>query len=300
MMKRFAITAMAFCAMLCASPTAVAQTDDIPKCKGPVYSTKEVTRRARITARPNYDAIYEAFGRDVQARAVLDVVLCRSGQVTDIKVVEVTPPGIAEFFVKAISILPFKQAELNWHTVSQRQRLEYQINYNHLSTIDGAAAAGRLVESIDIVGHRRLTTKQIFIWIQTRPGEPYSEELLRRDFDAVLATGYFDKLQSRVTIEPGKRGGIAVVFHVVELPLIGEINFDGLPVEQAKIIEALKKENVNLEPGTPYHPASVRKAILVIERFLASIGQGDFKVKTWNVQVPGQKVNITFLISPNQ
>ena len=277
-----------------------AQSFDPSTCHGRVYAAHEVTRRAKITDRPNFDAIIEAFGRDIQARAVLDVVLCRSGRVTDIKVVEASPPEIAEFFVKAISILRFTQAELNWHTVSQRQRLEYQINYRDRTTIDSAAAAGRLVESVEIVGNRRLTANQIFFWIQTRAGDTYSEEQLKRDLEALLASGYFDKTQSRVTIQPAIRGGIAVAFYVFELPLIGEINFEGLKVERSRVIEVLKKENVQLQPDAVYDDVSVKKAMRVIELFLAANGQGNFNVVTRLEYVTAQKVNITFIITPNQ
>ena len=49
----------------------------------------------------------------------------------------------------------------------------------------------------------------------------------------MLATGYFDKTAIRVTIEDAARGGIAVTFYVFELPLIGEINFEGLTIDRS-------------------------------------------------------------------
>lgn len=299
-MKSLRSAALVLFVMSSAATALSAQTRDIPTCRGSIYSAKEVTSRARINEHPNYDAIYEAFGRNIQARAVLDVVLCRSGRVTDIKVIEISPPEIAEFVVKAISILRFTPAELNWHTVSQRQRLEYLINQDNRTPIDSASAAGRLVESADIIGNRRLTAKQIFFWIETRPGDLYSEEQLKRDFDALLVTGYFDKTQTRVTIEDAIRGGVAVVFFVVELPLIGEINFEGLKVERSKVIEALKKENIDLQPEAPYDVESVKKAVRIIKLLLASNGQGDFNVETRNEHVTAMKVNITFVITRNQ
>ena len=157
-----------------------------------------------------------------------------------------------------------------------------------------------MVESVDIIGNRRLTAKQVFFWIETRPGEPYSEEQLKRDFQAVLASGYFDKTQTAAKIEDGVRGGVAVTFEVVELPLIGEINFEGLKVERSRVIEAFNKENVNLQPEAVYDEASVKKAVRVIELLLAENGQGNSDVETRVENVTAQMVNITFIIKPNQ
>ena len=147
--------------MLLASPAAVAQAGDIPTCKGRIYSAKEVTRRARITEHPNYDAILEAFGRWCSKRGSFWMyVLCRSGR-------DLGYQGhrghhrlkSAEWFVKAISLLEFysRGTELP-HGVATAATW-YRINYGDRVTIDSAAAAGRLVESIDIIGNRRLTAK---------------------------------------------------------------------------------------------------------------------------------------------
>lgn len=299
-MKSLRSVALVLFVMSSAATALSAQTRDIPTCRGSIYSTKEVTRRARINEHPNYDAIYEAFGRNIQARAVLDVVLCRSGRVTDIKVIEISPPEIAEFVVKAISILRFTPAELNWHTVSQRQRLEYLINQDNRTPIDSASAAGRLVESVDVIGNRRLTAKQIFFWIETRPGDPYSEEQLKRDFEAVLASGYFDKTQTRVMIEDGVRGGVRVIFEVVELPVIGEVNFENLKVERSVVLAALKKEQIDLQPGKPYDVATLKSAVRIIKLVIAEIGQTNSNVETKVENVSATKVNLTFVITPNQ
>ena len=181
-----------------------------------------------------------------------------------------------------------------------RFELVYGPNEPGIKDVTATDAAKRLVESVDIIGNRRLTTKQILSWIETRPGEPYSEEQLKRDFEAILATGYFDKTQTAATIEDGVRGGVAVTFEVVELPLIGEIKFEGLKVERSRVIEAFHKENVKLQPEAVYDEVSVKKAVRVIKLVLAENGQGNSDVETRVENVTAQKVNITFVIKPNQ
>lgn len=278
--------------------TTSAQVDK--KCSGRVYGAREVTKPARIIEGPKLNVgLLEPLAR---ARFVLEAVLCRSGQVTDIRVIEGISREINEFARAAVSMVKFDPAELRWHSVSTRMSFELHFGPNEpgIKVLTSADVGGRLVESVDIIGNRRLTAKQVFFWIETRPGEPYSEEQLKRDFQAVLASGYFDKTQSAAKIEDGVRGGVAVTFEVVELPLIGEINFEGLKVERSRVIEAFNKENVKLQPEAVYDEASVKKAVRVIELFLASIGQGNSKVETRFERVTAMKVNITFVITPNQ
>ncbi len=270
-------------------------------CSGRVFNGSEVTKQARILQRPNYDIVHKLVGPGTRGRLVLEAVLCRSGHVTNIRVIEGMSPKIDEFARAAIYTVKFHPAEYRWHSVSQKMQFELRFGPDPgIKVLTSADVGGRLVESVDIIGNRRLTAKQIFFWIETRPGDLYSEEQLKRDFDALLVTGYFDKTQARVTIEDAIRGGVAVVFFVVELPLIGEINFEGLKVERSKVIEALKKENVDLQPETPYDVESVKKAVRVIELFLAANGQGDSNVEIRAEHVTAQKVNITFVIKPNQ
>ena len=45
----------------------------------------------------------------------------------------------------------------------------------------------RLVESVEIQGNRRLRRDDILYYVQTRPGDPYNEQQVQRDFQAILA-----------------------------------------------------------------------------------------------------------------
>ena len=61
----------------------------------------------------------------------------------------------------------------------------------------------RLVEEVDIIGNRRLRKEDIIYYIQTRAGEPYNPAQVERDLQAILSLGFFDKVDTRVTIEDG-------------------------------------------------------------------------------------------------
>lgn len=294
MVNRFARVVFILLAMLPAS----AQVDK--KCSGRVYGSREVTKRARIIEGPKLNV--GLFDPVAPARFVLEAVLCRSGQVTDIRVIEGMSPEINEFARAAVSLVEFEPAELRWHSVSQKMRFELEFGPNEpgIKVFTAIDAANRLVESVDLTGYRRLTTKEIFSWIQTRPGDPYNEEKLKRDFESLLATGYFDKTQTRAVIEDGVRGGVRVIFEVVELPVIGEVHFENLKVERSVVRAALMKEQIDLRPGKPYDVATVKRAVRIIKLVIAEIGQTNSNVETKVENVSATKVNITFVITPNQ
>jgi hypothetical protein len=303
MKKKFNLLGwLAVFSLFAASAPAQSRIVDGGKCSGQIYDAREVTRRARITKQPDFKVIYEAFGRGVHARVSLEAVLCRSGQATDIRVTESAPPNVGEFVAAAVSQIRFTPAELNWHTVSQRQKFEFSINEDGVDDgakeISAADAAGRAIERLEIVGNRRITEKQILAWIKTRPGDVYNSDQITRDFSALLATGYFDKLRSRVTAEDGVRSGIGLIFFVVELPLISEIRFDGLKqVDRATILRALLEAHIDLRKGAVFDSAQMKLAIRVIKDLLAARGFPNAKVELQTETVDAATLSLTFVMS---
>src|SRR5687768_17802607 len=81
----------------------------------------------------------------------------------------------------------------------------------------------RVVESVDIIGNRRLRKDDILYYVQTRLGDVYNPAQVQRDLQALLSYGFFDKVETRVTEEVGPRGGVVITFYVKELPLLREI-----------------------------------------------------------------------------
>src|SRR5207302_3272420 len=86
----------------------------------------------------------------------------------------------------------------------------------------------RVVENVDVIGNRRLRKDDIIYYIQTRTGDTYNPAQVERDLQTILALGFFDKTETRVTIEDGPRGGVIVTFNVKELPIVRDIQFEGL------------------------------------------------------------------------
>lgn len=188
------------------------------KCGGQIYEPKEVSLRPKITSKPSPGFSAEALAHNVRGRVVLSAVLCRSGKVTDVQVIESLPFGMTEKAIEAARAIEFEPAQKNGRRVSEIFRLEY--NFGYLGDKGSPAqepTAGRLVETIEITGLRSRQSQEIMALLKTRTGEPYNAEQVIADFQSLLALGFFDKNESRVRIEDGIRGGIKVVFDLAEL-----------------------------------------------------------------------------------
>ncbi|MDQ3820722.1 MAG: hypothetical protein M3362_23975, partial [Acidobacteriota bacterium] len=134
------------------------------------------------------------------------------------------------------------------------------------------AQSQQLVESVNIVGNRRNRTEDLLYWIQTKPQEPYNPEQVQRDLQALLALGFFEKSSARVEVTPGERG-VVVTFYVTELPIIRDIQFEGLhSVGESDVLKAFRERRVGVSKEAIYDPVKVQNAVRVLKELLAARG----------------------------
>jgi hypothetical protein len=264
------------------------------KCPQPVYAAQDVGRRAKIYEPPDFSGVTEAF-RGFRGRVRLEAVLCRTGQVTDIRIIEGSSPAVNEFVSAAVSLIRFVPAELKLHSVSQDIQFAFEISNGEVKEIPVSQTNGQLVEGVTVLGNRRFTAKQVLEGLQARAGEPYDEAQVKLDFKKLLATGQFDKLTSRVFIQDGLRGGVGVYFELHELPVIGVVSFEGLTIDPRLVRNAWKDAQVNLQTGEPYTPEAGKAAIRVIKQLIDSMALNYSRVELRTEPLPST-VNLTFVI----
>jgi outer membrane protein insertion porin family len=161
-----------------------------------------------------------------------------------------------------------------------------------------AQQSQRLVESVDITGNRRLRKDDILYWVQTRPGDPFNAQQVERDLQAILALGFFDKTSTRVFTEEGARGGVNVVFEVKELPIIRDLQFEGLKsVPESDVLKAFRERRVGVSKESIYDPVKVNNAIRVLKELLASKGHPNATVEKKLDEVSATSTALTFLIN---
>lgn len=156
----------------------------------------------------------------------------------------------------------------------------------------------RLVENVDIEGNRRLRDEDILYYVQTRPGDVYNPQQVERDFQAILALNFFDKAQSRVSIVDGPRGGVEVIFTVVELPIIRDIQFEGLKsVPESDVLKAFREQRVGVSKEAIFDPVKTRNAVRVLKELLAEKGHPNATIEVRNDEVSATSTAITFVIN---
>jgi len=107
------------------------------------------------------------------------------------------------------------------------------------------------IERIDFEGNRRIRRDTLQARIFTRVGDPYNEETLRRDFQALWNTQFFEDVKLRV--EDGEKpNGKIIVFEVKERPVIRRIRYDGIhSISESDILDRFKEKKSRVDRGKP-------------------------------------------------
>jgi len=156
----------------------------------------------------------------------------------------------------------------------------------------------RLVESVDILNNRRLRKDDILYYVQTRPGDPYNEAQVQRDLQAILQLGFFDKTATRVLTEEGARGGVNVILEVKELPIIRDLQFEGLKsVAESDVLKAFRERRVGISKESVYDPVKARNAVRVLKELLASKGHPNATVEQRRDEVSATSTALSFVVN---
>jgi outer membrane protein assembly factor BamA len=166
-----------------------------------------------------------------------------------------------------------------------------------LFTSNVVAQQIKLVEAIDIQGNRRLADEELLRHIKTRLGEQFDAKQAQKDLQSLLKLGLFNTSKTRVLTEDGVRGGVHVIFEVMELPLIVELNFDGLRYAATEeLLAELREQKAEIAVNSPYQPEKLRKARNIITEYLVKKrGFVDAKVEVVE-EVTATNMKISFII----
>ena len=152
------------------------------------------------------------------------------------------------------------------------------------------------VEGVDVRGNRRVVSDTIKYHIHTRPGTPLNQETIRRDVKELYSQNYFDDI--RVDQEPGRNGGVIVIFTVKEKPLIRSIDFTGADsITRSDILDKLKEKKISVGQESPYDAGKIKQVEGVIKSMLAEKGHQDAKVETTVEDIPPNSIKLTFKIN---
>jgi outer membrane protein insertion porin family len=163
-----------------------------------------------------------------------------------------------------------------------------------LSAAAALAQQPQTIESIRVIGNRRIPKETILARLFTHPGDTFDPISIERDFNSLWNTSYFDDV--RIEREDSEKGIILNVF-VRERPTIREINYKGLnAVSQSDVLDRFKKEKVGLSVESQYDPTKIMRAVTVLKDILSEHGHQFATIKPDIKTIPPASVQVNFLI----
>ncbi|HKW33584.1 MAG TPA: outer membrane protein assembly factor BamA [Candidatus Acidoferrum sp.] len=136
-----------------------------------------------------------------------------------------------------------------------------------------------IIERIDFIGNRRIRTDTLKARIFSRDGDPYNEDTLRRDFQALWNTQFFEDVKLRVEDSPKRSNAKIIVFEVRERPQIRRIRYDGIhSISESDILDRFKERKVGLSVESQFDPTKIKKAEVVLKELLGEHGRQFAKV----------------------
>ena len=135
------------------------------------------------------------------------------------------------------------------------------------------------IDRIEFIGNRRVRSDTLKARIFSRDGDAYNEETLRRDFQALWNTQFFEDLKLRVEDSPNRENAKIIIFEVKERPVIRRIRYDGIhSISESDILDRYKERKVGLSVESQFDPTRIKKAEVVLKELLGEHGRQFAKV----------------------
>src|SRR6266851_867352 len=131
-----------------------------------------------------------------------------------------------------------------------------------------------VIARIEFLGNRRLRSDTLKARIFSREGDPYNEETLHRDFQALWNTRFFEDIKLRVEDASERPDAKVVIFEVKERPVIRRIRYEGIhSVSESDILDRFKDRKVGLTVESQFDPTKIKKAQVVLRELLGEHGR---------------------------
>lgn len=166
-----------------------------------------------------------------------------------------------------------------------------------LSVGGSLRAAPGEIEEIEILGLQRMTREAFLHAFDIRPGDPYDEARVRVRFRVLWDGRWFEDI--RIEREDAAGGGVALIVHVKERPMVASLAYEELSsVTRTEIEDRLRERGVILRPGSPVDQGKIVDAEGVIRDLMAEKGFLDAIVEAKIDRVTETSRAVHFDITP--
>src|SRR5690348_14861809 len=152
-------------------------------------------------------------------------------------------------------------------------------------TLASTQAAAQTVNSIEVVGNRRVEIETIRSYFKPGPGGRLDNAAIDDGLKALIETGLFQDVQIS---RPGGR----VVVTVVENPVIGRIAFEG----NKKVKDEQLTAEIQSKPRGTLSRATVQSDTLRIAEIYRRAGRYDVHVTPEIIEQPNNRVDLIFTV----
>jgi outer membrane protein assembly complex protein YaeT len=172
-----------------------------------------------------------------------------------------------------------------------------------LSSATVVATTPRIGE-ISFTGLRHIAPAAVQAQISSRPGIPFDTRQIENDVRALAHLGWFEsiRVEERASDQPAPQSpgdfqGMAIFFHLKELPFLSDAKFSGSRLLSQRQIEKLLDEK-KLAPGLgkPADPVALQQIAFAIRSALHELAHPDASVRILRVEAPNATVSVRFKI----
>ncbi len=158
-----------------------------------------------------------------------------------------------------------------------------------LPSVSSAEGPAPVIKAVVVEGAFRLSSETVLYYIDIKPGDVFSPTALTQQIRELYSLGFFEDI--RAYTEP-REGGIALVFVVVERPLVDRIKIEGCEkVKPDKI-----REKITVELKKPLDKYELAESTVAIKELYLERGFSHAKITPETRRLSPQSVIVVFSI----
>jgi len=152
-----------------------------------------------------------------------------------------------------------------------------------------SAQEGEIIESLKIVGNKRIDESTILYYIQSKPGTVLSKSKIGKDIEQIFSLGQFKDIQ--VNTQNGLEG-LELQFIVEEIPSIGDVEILG----NVKVDSNDIREKIGLKRGATFNDHLVQESKKEIQKIYKEKGYFFAETRIETNSVSDNLINIVIRV----